>query len=72
MMPAFSAAIRSIVSPSTCWWSRPMEVITEASGVTMFVASRRPPSPVSQTTTSTPASTKAIKAITVVNSKKVG
>ena len=49
-----------------------MEVMTEAIGVTMFVASSRPPSPVSQMTKSTAASAKAIRATTVVNSKKVG
>ena len=45
MMPAFSAAISGSVSPSHCWWSRATGVIMAAAGVTMLVASRRPPRP---------------------------
>ena len=53
MMPAFSAAIFGSVSPSSAVWSSPTLVMTLTSGTMMFVASRRPPSPVSITATST-------------------
>jgi hypothetical protein len=48
-----------------------MTVITLSSGAQTFVASRRPPSPVSITATSTRRSAKYWNAIAVVTSKKV-
>ncbi|DAB23852.1 TPA: hypothetical protein CPT85_04455 [Candidatus Gastranaerophilales bacterium HUM_21] len=48
IIPAFSYAIFSIVSPSLSVWSRLIDVITESRFVLMAeVASSRPPSPVS-------------------------
>ena len=46
-MPAFSAAIFCSVSPSSAVCSSPMLVMMLRIGTTMFVASSRPPSPVS-------------------------
>ena len=51
--PAFSAAISSLVSPRTSWWSKPILVIDEiiSSGLSMIlVASSFPPRPHSNTT----------------------
>ena len=53
MMPAFSAAIFWSVSPSSAVCSSPMVVMMLRIGTMRFVASRRPPSPVSITATST-------------------
>lgn len=53
MIPAFSAAIFGSVSPSREVCSSPMLVMTLNIGTMMFVASSRPPSPVSITATST-------------------
>ena len=49
MMPAFSPAISASVFPSTAMWSYDNEVMTETFGVTIFVASSRPPKPTSIT-----------------------
>ncbi|MBR0107033.1 MAG: acyltransferase family protein, partial [Lachnospiraceae bacterium] len=52
-VPHFSAAIAATVSPSTAVWSSETETITLTSGQPItFVASSRPPRPVSSTTTS--------------------
>ena len=71
MMPAFSAAIFARVSPSQASWSKAMLVMTLASGVTMLVASSRPPRPVSQITRSQCCSANHCSARTVVNSNRV-
>ncbi len=47
IMPAFSQATCLRVSPRYSVWSRPMDVITETSGLKTFVASSLPPMPVS-------------------------
>ena len=52
MMPAFSPAISASVVPRYFVWSRPMGVMTLTAGVTILVASSRPPRPVSSTTQS--------------------
>ncbi|UKI42523.1 MAG: hypothetical protein L6V95_06320 [Candidatus Melainabacteria bacterium] len=53
IIPAFSNAILSIVSPRRSLWSIEIEVIIDKMGfVTTFVASNLPPSPVSKITTS--------------------
>ena len=69
MMPAFSKAISGSVSPRMLQWSSPMLVITESTGVTIFVLSKRPPRPVSITATSTPSEANHSKAIIVDISK---
>ena len=69
-IPAFSPAISSRVPPSNAQWSRAMLVMTERSGMMMFVLSRRPPRPVSITATSTFSSENHLKAKPVVISKK--
>ncbi len=50
-------------------WSYESEVIVETSGITTFVASRRPPRPTSTTATSAPASAKCSnpKAVVISN-----
>ena len=49
-IPAFSPAISATVGPSICQWSRLIEVMTLARGVSQtFVASNLPPNPVSMT-----------------------
>ncbi|MBS4163526.1 hypothetical protein PRO82_000829 [Candidatus Protochlamydia amoebophila] len=53
MIPAFSLAIASRLSPKISVWSRLIEVMIERTGETMFVASNRPPKPVSKTAKST-------------------
>ncbi len=53
IMPAFSAAIFAIVFPSSPVWSFDMSVSTETSGITTFVESSLPPSPVSMIAIST-------------------
>ena len=71
-MPAFSAAMAACVVPSQSQWSRPMRVITLTSGEAMtFVASSRPPSPVSRTVTSGLHLAKRTNATAVSASKKV-
>ena len=78
-MPAFSAAIRSTVSPRIATWSSPMAVITAtwpAAGgwggsSNTFVESRRPPRPVSTTATSTPSARKCANAVAVSSSNTV-
>ena len=72
-MPAFSAAMASTVSPRISVWSRPMRVMTAASGTSMtLVASRRPPRPTSSTTISHFAAWKRQKAMAVTSSNWVG
>ena len=71
-MPAFSKAICSMVSPSHCWWSRAIGVITQTSAGTAVVASSRPPMPVSSTISSHSRSRKWRIASASVISKKVG
>ncbi len=70
MMPAFSVAICSIVSPSHCMWSSAIGVITATAPSATLVASQRPPRPTSITATSTGASAKAANIIPVRTSKK--
>ena len=53
MIPAFSKAIFSGVSPRIFIWSQPMLVITDSSRVIIFVLSSRPPRPVSMIAMST-------------------
>ncbi len=72
-MPAFSCAMASGVSPSKSVWSSPIRTITHASGASMmFVESRRPPRPTSQTTMSHPLRAKYSKATAVMSSNSVG
>ena len=70
-IPAFSAAMSSSVAPRYSTWSIPILVTPATSGVITLVASRRPPSPVSITATSTAAVLKKSNAIAVVASKNV-
>ena len=72
MMPAFSAAIFAIVFPSTAMWSRLMLVITESTGCDTFVASSRPPRPVSSTAIATRDRAKWSMATAVSTSNQVG
>ena len=73
MIPAFSPAISPSVPPRYSIWSSPMDVITHTAGFsTALVASSLPPSPVSRTAYSAPASAKARTAMPNRNSKKVG
>ena len=72
MMPAFSNAIASIVSPRNCWWSNPIDVIAPIGGAITLVESYRPPRPTSMTATSTSARRNSSNAIAVVASKNVG
>ncbi len=69
MIPAFSAAISSTVSPSQSWWSSAIVVISARSAASTLTASRRPPSPTSRIQVSQRASTKQLKAASVPNSK---
>ena len=71
MMPAFSKAIFSTVSPRMDTWSRLMEVIAQTSGRTMLVESSLPPSPTSITWKSAPMLAKWTNAIAVSASKVV-
>ncbi len=71
MMPPFSAAMASMVSPSSAVCSSASGVITLISGVTRLVASSRPPNPTSSTTVSTWDASKQRKAIAVSTSKVV-
>ena len=70
MMPAFSVAISSIVSPSHCMWSIATGVITATAPSATLVASHRPPRPTSITATSTGASANAANIMPVSTSKK--
>jgi hypothetical protein len=71
-MPVFSRAISPMVSPRYFWWSSDMSAITEISGSTTLVASKRPPIPTSSTAISIPTLAKYSNAITVSISKKLG
>ena len=70
MMPAFSAAISSTVSPSSLVWSIEIGVITATTPSATLVQSSLPPTPTSRTTTSTGVSAKIAKTIPVSTSKK--
>lgn len=71
MMPAFSDAIFSIVSPRNAVCSRPMLLMTVTSGMMTLVESRRPPIPTSMTTISAETSLKNRIAVAVRTSKLV-
>ena len=58
LTPAFSVAIWPTVEPSRCMWSRLMLVMIDSTGCETFVASSRPPRPVSSTARSTRARAK--------------
>ena len=70
MMPTFSPATSSGVSPSI-EWSRSTSPMTATSAATTLVASQRPPSPTSITPTSTASSARCASAMAVSSSKKV-
>ena len=70
MMPDFSVAISSMVSPSHCMWSIAIGVITATAPSATLVASQRPPMPTSMTATSTGASANAANIMPVSTSKK--
>ncbi len=72
MMPAFSVAIAATVRPRSLVWSRLMLVMIVTRGWQTFVASRRPPRPVSRTAISTSISAKWTKAAAVMASNHVG
>ena len=73
MMPHFSAAIFSTVSPRMAVCSKPMFATTQTSGAGMtFVESMRPPRPTSSETMSHCSCTKYKKAMAVMISKPVG
>ena len=69
MMPAFSVAISSMVSPRKCRWSIPIGVTTQTGASTTFVASHEPPMPTSTTATSTGRSANAAYATATSTSK---
>ena len=69
MMPAFSVAISSTVSPRKWRWSRSIGVTTDTGASTTFVASHDPPMPTSTTATSTGRSAKAAYATATSTSK---
>ena len=71
MIPAFSLAISSTVSPSVLTWSRLIWVMAQISGATTLVASSLPPSPTSTTWKSAPSRVNQTNAIAVSTSKKV-
>ena len=72
-MPAFSAAICSIVSPSLSVWSRDIDVMMLTRGfLIILVESPLPPSPTSSTAKSAPASLKYTNATAVMTSNSVG
>ena len=71
IIPAFSNAISSIVSPRMFIWSYETVVITETAGKMMLVESSLPPRPTSITAKSTFSSAKCLNAIAVVTSKNV-
>ena len=72
MIPAFSAAISSIVPPRTAVWSRPIDVTAATGASAALAASNRPPSPVSISAKSAPRRAKWRNAMAVMNSKYVG
>ena len=72
MMPAFSEAMAARELPSHCWWSMPMGVMRETTGVRALVASRRPPIPVSRTMDSAPERSNQSSASMRESSKNVG
>ena len=69
MMPAFSVAISSIVSPRYCMWSIATGPITATAPSATLVASHLPPRPTSITATSTGASANAANIMPVSTSK---
>jgi hypothetical protein len=71
MIPAFSVAISSIVSPRYFWWSSPIGVSTTTSPRTTLVQSQTPPIPTSTAAASTGASANAANAIGVSTSNAV-
>ena len=72
MMPAFSAAIFSIVSPRNSAWSIDTGVMTVASGASItLVASSRPPRPTSSSSTSAGCCANSRKPAAVVISNTV-
>ena len=71
-IPAFSAAMDSILLPRNASWSKSTGVMTAISGSMTLVASRRPPSPTSRTTISIRARENATNAMAVTVSKKLG
>ena len=71
IIPAFSNAMRSIVSPNIFVWSKLIEVIIDKIGVIIFVASNLPPRPVSIIAKSTFFLEKYKNAKRVVISKKL-
>lgn len=71
ILPAFSAAIFSIVSPKIFTWSSCIDVIMDSVGVMIFVESSLPPSPTSTTIASQLARLNAANARVLVSSKKV-
>ena len=58
IIPAFSRAMASNVSPNRAMWSKDILVMTEASGWMMLVESNRPPKPTSIMAISTSSSAK--------------
>ncbi len=72
MIPAFSAATASTVSPSHSRWSRATLVITQPPRSATLVLSSRPPIPTSQTTQSARWRAAARKPIAVSISNWVG
>lgn len=71
ILPAFSAAIFSIVSPNILTWSSWIDVIMDSVGVMIFVESSLPPSPTSTTIASQLARLNAANARVLVSSKNV-
>ena len=72
IMPAFSPAINSRVSPRISVWSKPILVMAVRIGSQMLVLSSRPPNPTSIIAISTCCLRKYKNAKAVVISKKVG
>ena len=72
IIPDFSSAIFSKVSPNICIWSKLIDAITQAIGVITFVESCLPPSPTSITAKSTPCSQKYKNIAQVIISNSVG
>jgi len=70
-IPAFSAAIASIVSPRISVWSSPIDVITVTSGASTLVQSSRPPRPTSTTAQLTLSCANQSNPSAVATSKKV-
>jgi uncharacterized protein YqjF (DUF2071 family) len=71
ILPAFSTAIFSMVSPNILTWSSCIDVIMDNVGVMIFVESSLPPSPTSTTIASQLARLKAANARVLVSSKNV-